>query len=270
MKKKFFLSLLLFLLIQCAVFANTIKFAQISDAHFVKNDKYRTEVLEQAVKDINDESDIDFTIFTGDNLDAPHAEYLPDFIKIANRLNKPYYIVIGNHDVFRNNGLSKEQYLEIVRDNNTFYRYKKPNYVFKKNGFVFIVVDGAKEIIPGSNGYYKKETLDWLEKQLQKYDDKPVVIFQHFPLVADKEIKSHSVFQKEEYINLLDSHDNVISVIGGHLHINSEIMRNGVYHITTPTLLHNPPIYKIITITTTKGFSPMIYTELKEVNMPKQ
>ena len=270
MKKNIFLSLLFCFLIQCTVFANTIKFAQISDAHFIKNDKYRTEVLQQAVKAINQEKGIEFTVFSGDNIDSPHAEYLPEFIKIANKLNKPYYIIIGNHDVFKNNGLSKEQYLQIVKDNNIFYKYKKPNYVFKKDGFVFIVVDGAKEIIPGSNGYYKKETLDWLEKQLNKNKNKPVIILQHFPLVSEPEIKSHSVYQKDDYLALIDNYDNVISVIAGHLHMNSEVMRNGVYHITTPTLLYSPPYYKIITITTTKGFSPMIYTELKEVELQKQ
>ncbi len=270
MKKKIFLSLLFCFLIQCTVFANSIKFAQISDAHFIKNDKYRAEVLEQAIKDINKEKDIEFTVFSGDNIDSPHAEYLPEFIKIANKLDKPYYIIIGNHDVFRNNGLSKAQYLEIVKNNNIFYKYKKPNYVFKKNGFVFIVVDGAKEIIPGTTGYYKKETLDWLDKQLSKNKKKPVIILQHFPLISEPEIKSHNVYQKEEYLNLLDKYDNVISVIAGHLHMNSEVMRNGVYHITTPTLLYTPPLYKIITITTTRGFSPMIYTELKEVELPEQ
>ncbi len=270
MNKKIFLAVISFLLLQCTVFANTVKFAQVSDAHFIKNDKYRTEVLEQTVKEINKQKDIEFTVFSGDNIDSPHAQYLPEFIKIANKLNQPYYIIIGNHDVFRNNGLSKEQYLEIVKDNNVFYKYKQPNYVFKKNGFVFIVADGAKEIIPGSNGYYKKDTLDWLEKQLIKYKKKPVVILQHFPLVSETEIASHTVYQKEEYLKLLDKYDNVISVIAGHLHMNSEVMRNGVYHITTPTLLHNPPVFKIITISTTKGFKPMIYTELKEVEPLKQ
>ena len=270
MKKNIFLAIISFILLQSSVFANTVKFAQVADAHFIKNDKYRTEVLEQTIKEINNEKGIEFTVFTGDNIDSPHAEYLPEFIKIANKLHNPYYIVIGNHDVFRNNGLSKEQYLEIVKDNNIFYKYKKPNYVFKKNGFTFIVVDGAKEIIPGSNGYYKKDTLDWLEKQLIKSKNKPVIILQHFPLVSETEIKSHSVYQKEEYLDLLDKYSNVISIIAGHLHMNSEVMRNGVYHITTPTLLHNPPVYKIITITTAKGFSPMIYTELKEVELTEQ
>ncbi len=270
MKKNLIILLLSMLLLQNSVFAAAIKFVQVADCHFKTKDTYRAEVLENAVKDINKEKDIAFVVFTGDNLDSPHEEYLPDFLKIINKLDVPYYIVIGNHDVFKNNGLSKARYLEIVKEYNFFYKYKKPNYVFKKDGFVFIVADGAKEIIPGSTGYYKEDTLKWLDKQLKKYKNDPVIIFQHFPLISTKEVSSHEVYQKEKYLDLLDKHDNVISIVAGHLHFNSEIMRNGVYHITSPTLLSEPPVYKVITVTTTKGFSPMIYTELKEVNMDKE
>lgn len=268
MKKNIILTLLSLLLLQCSVYANVVKFAQVTDSHFISKDEYRTDVLKETVKNINKQKGIEFVVFTGDNLDSPHAEYLPNFIKIINKLNVPYYLVIGNHDVFKNNGLSKAHYLEIVRDNNCFYKYKKPNYVFKKDGFVFIVLDGTKEVIPGSAGYYKDDTLNWLDKQLKKYKSSPVIIFQHFPIFANKIPSTHEVYQKEKYIDILDKHDNVVSIIAGHLHSNSEIMRNGVYHITSPTLLSEPPVYKIITVTTTKGFSPMIYTELKEVKIP--
>ncbi len=270
MKKYLILTFLSVLFMQNAVFADVIKFAQITDTHFRTKDDYRAEVLRNAVKDINKEKDISFVVFTGDNIDSPRAEFIPDFVKTINKLKVPYYLVIGNHDVFKNNGLSKTQYLNIVRDNNCLYLYRKPNYVFRKNGFVFITVDGAKEIIPGSTGYYKADTLKWLDKQLKKHAKDKVVIFQHFPLVALKEIKSHEVYQKEKYLDMLDKHENVISVVSGHLHSNSEVMRNGVYHITSPTLLVDPPVYKIITITTTKNFSPMIYTELKEIDMSQK
>lgn len=265
MKKNFIITLLLLMFAQTAVFANAIKFVQVADAHFRTQDEYRAEVLKETVKAINKEKDISFVVFSGDNIDSPKPEFVPEFVKIINKLRVPYYIVIGNHDVFKNNGLSKTHYLEIVRDNNFLYRYKKPNYVFKKNGFVFIVVDGAKEVIPDSIGYYREDTLNWLDKQLKKYKNEPVIILQHFPLVSVKEVTSHDVYQKEKYIELLDKHENVISVITGHLHFNSEKMRNGVYHISSPTLLSTPPVYKVINITTAKGFSPMIYTELKEV-----
>ena len=239
MKKNIILTILSILLLQNTVFANVIKFVQVTDSHFIAKNEYRTEVLQETVNSINKEKDIAFVVFTGDNLDSPKEQYLPDFVKIINKLNVPYYIVIGNHDVF------------------------------KQNGFVFIVLDGAKEVIPGSNGFYKENTLSWLDKQLKKYKNDPVIIFQHFPIVMTKERPTHTVYQKDKYLDILDKHDNVISIIAGHLHINDEVMRNGVYHITSPTLLSTPPVYKIITVSTTKGFSPMIYTELKEVEMPK-
>lgn len=268
--KKNIITLLSLLLIQTSVFAEAVKFVQVTDSHFKTNDEHRAEILKATVKSINDEKGISFVIFTGDNIDSPNAEYLPEFVKIVNKLDVPYYLVIGNHDVFKNNGLSKVQYLEIVKDNNFLYKYKTPNYVFKKNGFVFIVVDGAKEIVPGSNGYYKKDTLEWLDKQLTKHKNDKVVIFQHFPLIMNKELTSHMVYKKDEYLNILDKHDNVITIITGHLHTNYEVMRNGVYHITSPTLLSEKPVYKVISISTTKEFSPMVYTELKEVEIPRK
>jgi predicted phosphodiesterase len=256
-------------LIQTVAFADVIKFAQVADAHFRTNDAYRAEVLKDTVNSINEQSGLSFVIFTGDNIDSAKENNLSEFVKIINKLKIPYYIVIGDHDVFKNGGLSKTHYFEVIHANNCFYRNKKPNYVFKKNGFVFIVVDGAKEVIPGSIGYYKEDTLNWLEKQLKKHKKDKVVIFQHFPLITENEILSHSVYQKENYLKILDDNDNVMSVVAGHLHKNSEIMRNGVYHITTPTLLSDTPVYKVISISTTKGFSPMVYTELKEVEIPK-
>ncbi len=268
--KKNIITLLSLLLIQTSVFAEAVKFVQVTDSHFKTNDEHRAEILKATVKNINNEKGISFVIFTGDNIDSPNAEYLPEFVKIVNKLDVPYYLVIGNHDVFKNNGLSKVQYLEIVKDNNFLYKYKTPNYVFKKNGFVFIVVDGAKEIVPGSNGYYKKDTLEWLDKQLTKHKNDKVVIFQHFPLIMNKELTSHMVYKKDEYLNILDKHDNVITIITGHLHTNYEVMRNGVYHITSPTLLSEKPVYKVISISTTKEFSPMVYTELKEVEITKK
>lgn len=268
MKKNIFLSILTIitcLLMQSTVSAENIKFAQVTDVHYKTDSPYRKAVLEETVKDINNQKDISFVVFTGDNIDSPHTEYLQEFLSVIKKLKVPYYIVIGNHDVFKNGGLSKAKYIEEIHNSNFFYGPRKPSYIFKKNGFVFIVVDGAKEVIPGSMGYYRKDTLTWLDKNLIKNKDFPVIIFQHYPLVEPKVQKSHMTYLKEEYLKLLDKHDNVVAVLSGHYHINGENMRNGVYHISSPTLLNQPNSYKIIDITTTAGFSPMIYTELKEI-----
>jgi len=270
MIKNIILTLISILSIQTAVMASSVKFIQVTDTHLKMEEPYRAEVLKAAVNTINKEKDVSFVMFTGDNIDKPNEKDLAEFVRIANKLKVPYYIVIGNHDVYKNGGLSKKRYIEVIHENNMFYRFRKPNYVFRKNGYVFIVADGAKEVIPGAVGYFKQDTMKWLEKKLRQNKHGKVVIFQHYPLVPIKEHPSHRVYNKDEYLELLDKNENVISVIAGHIHTNGEIMRNGVYHITSPSLLNDPHSYKIITISTTRGFSPMVYTELKEVEMPQK
>lgn len=272
--KKAVLTLFFTLLLQTAALAldSAIKFVQVTDTHFNAENEYSVKLLEETVKDINKLNDVSFVIFTGDNLNKPEPEDLDDFIKIINRLKAPYYLVIGNHDVFKSQNLSKERYNEIVRENNLFWFQRKWNYVFKKKGYTFIVVDGAKEIIPGPVGYYRADTLEWLDKQLSKNKKRPVIIFQHYPIIDAPEfgvsrLKTHRTYQPEKYFEMLDKHNNVIAIISGHFHVNSEMMRNGVYHISTPTLLNNPPVYKIIDIVSKDELSPLIYTQLKEVEI---
>lgn len=255
------------LLLQTAVLATEVKFVQVTDSHFSLNNPYSERVLRETVKNINTLSGVNFVVFTGDNIDKPLPEDLAAFVKIVNKLDMPYYLVIGNHDVFKTNGLSKKEYYEVVKDNNFLYKYKTPNYAFTKGDVAFIVVDGAKEVIPGTVGYYKDDTLKWLEKKLKKYHKKQVVILQHFPLVEPRESKSHRTYQGEIYLAMLKKYPNVKAVISGHYHLNHEKMQDGIYHIASPALIVQPNQYKIIDIVTTKGFSTMIYTQLRDVNV---
>lgn len=267
LKKIIIFVFFIFTMFSAAVDAGEIRFVQVTDVHFTTKSEYTAEVLKAAVKDINSLDNISFVAFTGDNIDSSKAENLEGFLKIINKLDIPYYIVIGNHDVFKSNGLSKQRYIEIIKEHNWFYRPSKPNYVFKRGEFVFIVVDGAKETIPGTTGYYRATTLEWLDKQLTKYNNKKVVLLQHFPILQPIEERSHSVYQPEKFYEVLNKHDNVIAVVSGHYHMNKEKMENGIYHINSPSLMSSTNPYKIIDIVTTKGFSPMIYTQLREVDL---
>lgn len=267
MKKLFIYFLFIFSIFTQMAFASDIKFVQVTDVHYSKNNEYSEKVLKATVNDINKIDGVSFVVFTGDNLNRPNEDDLIQFTNIVNKLNVPYYVVIGNHDVFKSNGLSKDRYLEIIRANNILFRQKTADYYFRKGDFGFIIADGAKEIIPGANGYFKESTLKFVDKQLSKHKKQKIVIFQHFPLVAPFESKSHNTYKAEEYINLLGKHSNVIAIISGHYHTNGEKMQDGVYHISTPSLLQLPHQYKLIDINVTKGFSPMIYTQLREVTV---
>ena len=254
-----------------SAFANNIRFIQITDAHMSLGSEYSQRVLKSAVKDINSQNEIAFVVFTGDNIDEAKAENLRQFVEIVSKLKIPYYVTVGNHDVFKSNDLSKVKYYEILREKHFFYPQRNQNYKFKKNGFVFLIVDGAKEIIPGPSGYYKEDTLKWINNMLSKNSRRPVVIFQHFPLEYPSEysVKSHKTYKAEEYQKILQKHNNVLAIVSGHLHMNGETMKDGIYHISTPSLLTLPNSYKIIDIVTTKGFSPIIYTQLKEFTVEK-
>lgn len=257
-----------FLLIPAKAIAENIKFVQITDAHVSAGSEYSMNVLKSAVEDINNQQGIAFVVFTGDNINNPKEANLKEFLKIADKLNVPYYIALGNHDVYKSGGLSKVRYFEIIRQNNLLFPQRKPNYAFKKNGFLFLIVDGAKEIIPGSAGYYRTDTLKWVDKELTKNDKLDTVILQHFPVEyptgAESTTKTNKTYKVEEYRELLSKHNNVLAIISGHFHMNAENMKDGVYHITSPSLLTVPQSYKIIDIITTKDFSPIIYTQLRE------
>ena len=269
MKKIYSLVLGLFILLvgfAQKVCAENIKFIQIADSHLSADSEYSQKVLKSAVDDINNQTDVSFVIFTGDNINNPSETNLRAFLQVANKLKVPYYLALGNHDVYKSKGMSKVRYFEIVREGNMLFPQKRPNYEFKKNGFVFLVVDGAKEAIPGSTGYYREDTLKWLDEKLTKNEKKSVIIFQHFPVIYPDgvDLKTHKTYRVEDYKEVLAKHNNVLAIITGHFHTNSETMENGVYHISSPSVLSIPQSYKVIDIVTTKDFSPIIYSQLRE------
>lgn len=260
-----------FVLIGCSAYSQEIKFVQITDSHFSASLQSASQrdvegsqkYLENTIKDINGLKDLDFVVFTGDNIDQANPDELKKFIKIANKLNAPYYVVIGNHEVFKSQKFTKKDYMGIVSKYSKNCRTKDANYVFKDKGVVFLVVDGAKEVIPGPAGYYKKDTLKWLDKELTKYKHDKVVILQHFPIVPPYFNRSHSTYNIEDYFAVLKKHTNVIAIFSGHYHANGEQMKDGIYHVSTPALVESPHNYKIIEIVCKNKKDCQIYTQLR-------
>lgn len=266
-----FVFFLTVLLLTQNVLARELKFVQITDSHFasIKAEYTQREVensktvLEKTIKDINGIPDIDFVIFTGDNIDRANDTDLKAFLAIANKLRYPYYVVIGNHEVFKSQNLDKKEYMRIVRRYSKNCRPRSANYVFKQNGFVCIVVDGAKEVIPGPAGYYKKDTLKWFDKQLTKYKNDRVIIFQHFPIVEPYYNRTHMTYNKQDYETILEKHNNVIAIFSGHFHANGETKKDGVYHASAPALVEAPHNYKIVEISAKSPSDCQIYTRLR-------
>ena len=163
------------ILFSSSVYAKDVKFIQVTDLHFDAT-QGSIENFNNLIEQINKTGDLDFVVFTGDNIDLANKEMLKGFLKIAKKIDATYYIEIGNHDCFKAGGLSKAEYRKMV--NKSLKRnHKDFNFVKKQDKLVFLFIDGVKEIIPAQNGYYNSETLQWLEKQLDKYKNKKVSTF---------------------------------------------------------------------------------------------
>ncbi len=237
--------------------AKDIRFAQVTDLRF-SNETNRVG-LECIVNDINKQKDISFVVFTGDNINRANKDDLKAFLNKAKKLNAPFYVVIGERDVNKRKELGKKDYAKFVHKHVGFYKPKTPNYVFEKNGVVFIVVDGSKDVVNDTVGYYKDDVLEWLDANLELYSKKNVIILQHYPLIPPAEKELYYTYKPENYFKILDNHKNVKAVISGHFGVNKEIERNGVSHISTAPA----PYYRIIDITDCTDENPIIWAEIR-------
>lgn len=256
MLKRFLITLGLVFIITQTVNAD-VRFIQVTESSVATAN---VSHLKKCVNDINSIKNIDFVIFTGDNIANARKENLKEFLKIVRKIKVPTYIAIGDKDVSKGKGLNKDSYREECLKYLGFGQSLKSNYVFKKNGYVFLVADGAKEFFPAPNGYYKEETIDWLDKQLTKYEKKNVIILQHFPLLENN-VKEYNTYKAQLYKEMLEKHSNVIAIIAGHFNENKEEVHNNILHVITPSF-NSTNQYKIFDIV---GENNDIYSQLRHV-----
>lgn len=260
MKKLLLLFVFLFFTLCNCCEAKSVKFVQVTDVMYGKNNA--NEILEKAVKDINEMKDIDFVVFTGDNTAGANLDYLQGFVKTVQKLNKPFYMVVGDRDVAKSKHLEKEVYAKKLHK---LLGRKSPetlNYTFKKGNVTFIVVDGAKDFITMPNGYFNSTTLEWLENQIKLNKDNKIVLLQHFPVANKTNNDLLYTANAVQYLKLINQYDNIISVVAGHFNKNDEVSLNGIYYVVTPSLQQN--CYKIIEIDEDNGYQ--IFTSLVKMD----
>lgn len=271
MKRYIYKMLLAFLtvFVLCqAGFCKDLRFVQITDLHY-KNDIYSEENFGKMIENINKTKNVEFVIFTGDNTDNAKKEDYIKFLTQANTLKVPYYVVVGNHDVFKMGGFSKLDYVKVVREYNKNQKTKNTNFVFKKGDFVFICVDGAREVIPSPGGYYRDNTLAWVDKKLKKFEKENVIIFQHFPMKLRH--TERDAYKNERYDNILSKHHNVKGIFTGHFHANEEYTKDGIFYSITGRASGADAGYKVVDITeendpktNKKGYN--FYTQFVQVS----
>lgn len=213
-------------------------------------------VLEKALSHL-EQCDLDFLLIPGDL--TQHGE--PDnhrwLQKKLNDLQIPTYVIPGNHDI------------PTLFPNQTSIGVKAFPYYYRKFGYLNPErLYYCQEILPeiyliglNSNyfdqegkqiGYVDSDQLLWLEQTLELIKDKIVLIMihhniiEHFPSQADHEMgKKYMVGNAKSLINLFKKY-GVKYIFTGHLHVQDVAKEDGIYEITTGSLVSYPHPYRIL------------------------
>ncbi len=201
-----FKKVLLFLCLSISIFAQDYKWAWITDIHIGYTGA--DSLLDSVVTVINSMDDVAFTIATGDIAEKGRNSELETAAKILSKLEKPYYIIPGNHDTkWSESGLTK--FIDLWEDNKFEFDYKGARFVGLNSGIPW----------RGGGGHVAPEDLKWLKDVLEDSPEE-VYYFQHHPL-------DEGVDNWYKVTNILNDY-NVKCVFTGHGHANRFYDFNGI------------------------------------------
>jgi len=199
--------LFLLLIINISVFSQE-KFAWITDTHigYEGADKELNEVVGL----INSFDDITFVVATGDITEKGLNSELDQTYSILSKLDKPLFIIPGNHDTkWSESGCTK--FIELWDDD---------KFIHTSGNTVFIAMNSAITM-KGGGGHFTSEDLQWLKDELSEIDStKEIVFLTHHPLNDD-------IDNWYKATNLLRDH-NIKAIIHGHGHKNKILSYNGI------------------------------------------
>ncbi len=195
-----------------------LTFAAINDVHLL--DARSTTIVNRAVKGINANPDVAFTVLLGDIATSGKPGELRLARMCFDGLELPWFAVPGNHDVFMRTENIYANYM------NSFDRM---NWIERDEGWVFMgfnSCEGAK-----STTTVGPNQMDWIAKRLKRIRrGRPIALFAHHPFNPTS--KAYRVINAEEVLGLFSRH-NLKLVATGHYHGNQIEGRGGVLFTTT-------------------------------------
>lgn len=242
-----------------------LRFAQISDIHISvlgnHHDMvsgYSPDFLRRTIAHLNQVGDLDFVLITGDLLDTAHPEELARFQDIIGLLNRPYYVIPGNHDISPDGkGLSRLQ----------FARHFNPQLETRpagdgQLGYWSVAVAPEVQLIGLDSvrtedwgGIIDAPQLAWLEHELPAHTHKLVILAVHHPLHPLAPLDSHPDWtnfvcdNSPQLLALLDRNPQVKLVLTGHHHLTRADRVGGRLHLACPALAGYPCAYRDLRLT---------------------
>jgi len=201
--------------------------------------------------------DLDFLLLPGDLTQHGEPE---NHAWLTNRLSQlpfPSYVVPGNHDVPVL--LTNHQSIGFIEFPYYYHKfgYDHPDLCYYNRQ----ILPGVRLIGLNSNtfdhhgkqmGVLDPKQFQWLESELAKIKDELVLVMihhnvvEHLPNQATHAMANRYMLENaRELVNLLGRH-GVKLVFTGHLHVQDVAQFNGVYDITTGSLVSYPHPYRVL------------------------
>ncbi len=197
--KKFFL---LLLILTSLTFSQQFKFAWLTDIHV----GYPTaqEDLQRSVDDINSAEDISFTIISGDITATGTLQELSLAKTILDKLEKPYYIIPGNHDT----KWSESGCTDFIK------LWGNDRFVFEYDKFLFIGLHQGPRMRM-ADGHWAPEDLRWFDSLIVSLpnSNQPIIFITHYPL-------DESIDNWYEMLDRLKNLNTQVAIFG-HGHTNT-------------------------------------------------
>ncbi|MBK7630399.1 MAG: PQQ-binding-like beta-propeller repeat protein [Ignavibacteriales bacterium] len=169
--KKILSAFIIIVLTSIGYSQSELKFAWLTDIHV----GYPTagEDLQRSVDDINSLNDISFTIISGDITATGTLEELSLAKLILDNLEKPYYIIPGNHDT----KWSESGSTDFIR------LWGKDRFTFEFNKFLFIGLHQGPRMRM-ADGHWAPEDLRWFDSLIVSLpnSNQPIIFITHYPL----------------------------------------------------------------------------------------
>ena len=193
-------------------------FAAINDVHLL--DARSTGIVDRAVKSINDRPEVRFTVVLGDLATSGRLAELGLARGCFDRLERPYLVVPGNHDVVGGAPGPLANFEQV---------FGPSTWTRRDDGWAFIGLDSCEGT--RSDVTVQPERVAWLEKTLGRIKPaRPIALFVHHPF--NPHSKAYRVRNADHVLGLFGNH-NLRLVAAGHYHGNQVEEADGVLFTTT-------------------------------------
>jgi 3',5'-cyclic AMP phosphodiesterase CpdA len=248
------------------------RFAVVSDLHVglphtiwdIPNRFHLVEVSIPALDMILEhlkQQNIDFLLLPGDLTQHGERDNHAWLEKRLKQLPFPVYVVPGNHDVPK---LLPDEHSIGLQEFPYYYRecgYENPQQLYYSHE----ILPGVQLIGLNSNqfdesgkqlGCLDDQQLVWLEQELARHSEQLILVMihhnvvEHLPGQSRHSLGRRYMLDNAPTLRQILSQANVNLVFTGHLHVQDVAYDQGVYDITTGSLVSYPHPYRIMELRT--------------------